>query len=62
MASTVPKAFDEFEAKLRPTEKQQATIASRRSMTAKYLSQSSDQVRVWSCYRPRSSALRTEAR
>lgn len=40
MASTVPKAFDEFEAKLRPTDKQQATIASRRSITAKYLSQS----------------------
>ena len=36
MASTVPKAFDEFEAKLRPTDKQQATIASRRSITAKY--------------------------
>lgn len=40
MASTVPKAFDELEAKLRPTSNQQATIASRRSVTAKYLSQS----------------------
>lgn len=40
MASTVPKAFDEFEAKLRPTNNQQATIASRRSVTARYLSQS----------------------
>src|SRR5262245_49859185 len=40
MASTVPKAFDEFEAKLRPTDNQKATIASRRTVTANYLSQS----------------------
>jgi hypothetical protein len=40
MASTVPKAFDEFEAKLRPTRNQQDTIESRRSTTAQYLSQS----------------------
>lgn len=37
MASTVPKAFDEFEAKLRPTNNQKATIASRRTVTARYL-------------------------
>lgn len=40
MLTTVPKAFDEFEAKLRPTTNQQTTIASRRSVTAKYLGQS----------------------
>src|SRR5215469_4341927 len=40
MVSTIPKAFDEFEAKIRPTVNQKATIASRRSVTAKYLSQS----------------------
>lgn len=40
MAPTVPQAFDEFEAKLRPTSTQQVAIASRRSVTAKYLSQS----------------------
>jgi hypothetical protein len=40
MASTVSKAFDEFEAKLRPTDNQRATIAARRSVTAKYLGQS----------------------
>jgi hypothetical protein len=40
MAFTVPKAFDEFESKLRPTSIQQATIATRRSITAKYLQQS----------------------
>jgi hypothetical protein len=40
MASTVPKAFDEFEAKLRPTDNQRATIADRRSVTAKYLRES----------------------
>jgi hypothetical protein len=40
MASTVPQAFDEFAAKLRPTENQKATIAERRSVTAKYLRES----------------------
>jgi hypothetical protein len=40
MASTVPNAFDEFEAKLRPTAQQRDTIDSRRSMTAQYLNQS----------------------
>lgn len=40
MAASIPKAFDEFEAKLRPTVNQKTTIASRRSATAKYLGQS----------------------
>jgi hypothetical protein len=39
MPSTVPKEFDEFEAELRPTENQKVTIASPRSVTARYLSQ-----------------------
>ena len=40
MASTVSKAFDEFEEKLRPTKNQKTTIASRRTVTAGYLSES----------------------
>lgn len=42
MASTVAQAFDEFEAKLRPTDHQKATIADRRRVTASYLSGSFD--------------------
>lgn len=40
MAPTVPKAFAEFEARIRPTETQKATITARRATTAKYLSDS----------------------
>jgi hypothetical protein len=40
MASTVAGAFDEFEGKLRPTDKQKTMIASRRSVTADYLCES----------------------
>jgi hypothetical protein len=40
MASTVPQAFDELEAKLRPTGNQKVTIADRRRVTAGYLSES----------------------
>ena len=40
MTSTVPQAFDELEAKLRPTDNQKARIADRRRVTAGYLSES----------------------
>lgn len=40
MATTVPKAFDEFSAKLTPTANQWATISSRRSTVEGYLTDS----------------------
>src|SRR5260221_8711711 len=40
MASTVTRAFDELEAKLRPTDNQRTTIEARRKVTAGYLSDS----------------------
>jgi hypothetical protein len=40
MASTVAQAFDEFEAKLRPTDNQNARIADRRRVTEGYLRES----------------------
>lgn len=39
-ATTVPKAFADFEAKIRPTDTQKAAITARRTTTAKHLSDS----------------------